>query len=168
LTPSEIAHGEVHEPPKYYNSKVVCVKAGTDHWTVGKIYEVKDGIVYSDHGWKHPRWGEPYKDENDIRHIGGVPTEGNMRHNPKNEFIPIVEDKNEPLTTEELMKMDGQKVYCIPLNSNKVEIEVGCCGGWHTVNLKSKQLVREDGCYYRIRCNGEPYGFLAYRTAPRK
>jgi hypothetical protein len=88
----EVVEKVTKEEPKYYNGKVVCVKTDTAHWTVGKIYEVKDGKVISDKGWEHPRFScEPYKDVEDIRHIGSTPMEKNLRHNPKNEFIPIVE-----------------------------------------------------------------------------
>ena len=78
------------DTPKYYNGKVVCVKSNTEHWTVGKIYEIKDGMVTSDKGLRHPRVGVPYLDVNDIRHIGSEMF-ADARHNPKNEFIPIVE-----------------------------------------------------------------------------
>lgn len=82
-----VKHGEVKE---LYNGKVVCIKAGTDHWTVGKVYNVTDGIVFSNHGWKYPRGGETYCDEEDIRHIGGDPFK-DIRHNSKNEFVPLIE-----------------------------------------------------------------------------
>lgn len=36
------------EQPKYYNHKVVCVKAKTPMFTTGKIYEVKDGYLRND------------------------------------------------------------------------------------------------------------------------
>lgn len=84
-----VKHGEV---PEYYNGKVVCIKGDTDHWTVGKVYEVKDGIVRCNHGWVHPRFDEtPYRDKADIRHIGCEPWE-DRRHNPRNEFVPLIED----------------------------------------------------------------------------
>lgn len=35
------------EKPKYYNGKVVCVEGGCFH-TVGKVYEVKDGVLFDD------------------------------------------------------------------------------------------------------------------------
>lgn len=76
--------------PKIYNGKVVCIKAGTDHWTVGKVYEVKNGFVTSDKGLEHPRYGEPYSDVEDIRHIGCIVWK-DSRHNPDNEFVPLIE-----------------------------------------------------------------------------
>lgn len=82
-----LQHGEV---PEYYNGKVVCIKAGTDSWTVGKVYEVKDGCAISDMGWQHPRFGEPYRDAEDIRHMG-CDLSGECRHNSKNEFVPLIE-----------------------------------------------------------------------------
>lgn len=87
LDPSDLKHGEA---PKRYNGKVVCIKAGTDSWTVGKVYEVKDGCAVSDMGWRHPRFGEPYRDAEDIRHMGCDPLE-DRRHNPDNEFVPLIE-----------------------------------------------------------------------------
>jgi hypothetical protein len=35
------------EKPEYYNGKVVCVEGGCFH-TVGKVYEVKDGVLFDD------------------------------------------------------------------------------------------------------------------------
>ena len=87
----ERLNAEVNKP-KYYNGKVVCIKADTGHWTVGKVYEVKDGIVRSNYDMVHPRFNEtPYRDEADIRHIGSEPW-NDCRHNPRNEFVPLIED----------------------------------------------------------------------------
>jgi hypothetical protein len=48
--PKELKHGEV---PKYYNGKVVCVdNGGSSAYTVGKIYEIKDGRITRDNGSK--------------------------------------------------------------------------------------------------------------------
>lgn len=50
-------NAEVVEAPKYYNGKVVCVsnkypnRISCIGFTVGKIYEVKDGRVTNDDGW---------------------------------------------------------------------------------------------------------------------
>ena len=69
------------EKPKYYNGKMVCVENGRyDWWTVGKIYEYKDGVVTADDGDKYPkRRYEPYKDAEDAKHPGC--TRDNTRHN---------------------------------------------------------------------------------------
>lgn len=69
------------EKPKYYNGKMVCVENGRyDWWTVGKIYEYKDGVVTADDGDKYPkRRYEPYKDAEDAKHPGY--TRDNTRHN---------------------------------------------------------------------------------------
>lgn len=68
------------EKPKYYNGKMVCVENGIfTWWTVGKIYEYKDGIVIADDGDKYPKNGqEPYRDEEDAKHPGSL---GGERHN---------------------------------------------------------------------------------------
>lgn len=46
--------------PTYYNGKVVCVEAEGKAYTVGKIYEFKDGRVRIDNGCTLPS-GEPIK-----------------------------------------------------------------------------------------------------------
>lgn len=60
------------EKPKYYNGKMVCIDNGGYYWwTVGKIYEYKDGIVTADDGEKYPSNNyEPYKDAEDAKHPG--------------------------------------------------------------------------------------------------
>lgn len=80
----EIKEPEKHtdpEKPKYYNGKMVCVENGGYYWwTVGKIYEYKDGVVTADDGDKYPkRRYEPYKDAEDAKHPGC--TLDNTRHN---------------------------------------------------------------------------------------
>lgn len=69
------------EKPKYYNGKMVCVENGGYYWwTVGKIYEYKDGIVTADDGDKYPGRGEePYRDAEEATHPGC--TRDNTRHN---------------------------------------------------------------------------------------
>ncbi|MEA4919355.1 MAG: hypothetical protein VB078_00305 [Clostridiaceae bacterium] len=44
------------EKPEYYNGKVVCIgNIGVDtHWTVGKVYEFKDGYATTNNGIKSP------------------------------------------------------------------------------------------------------------------
>lgn len=60
------------EKPKYYNGKMVCVEnGGYFWWTVGKIYEYKDGVVTADDGYKYPELGlEPCRDAEDAKHPG--------------------------------------------------------------------------------------------------
>lgn len=80
---------EQEKKPQYYNGKVVCVRTGHSWWTVGKVYNVVDGVITADDGDQYPKCGEkPYKDAEDIRHAGSLDT---MRHNLTNEFIPLVE-----------------------------------------------------------------------------
>lgn len=77
------------EKPKYYNGKMVCVNRGVyNWWTVGKIYEYKDGIVTADDGCKYPKLGlEPYRDAEDAKHPGCLNGE---RHN---HYITMLEIK---------------------------------------------------------------------------
>lgn len=78
---------------KRYNGKVVCIKtAYPNGWTVGKVYEVKDGIITTNYGRRLPSFGEPYRDAEDVRHAG-YDNEDNvdLRHNRRNEFVPLIE-----------------------------------------------------------------------------
>lgn len=80
----------VPEKPKYYNGKMVCVADGKHYWwTVGKIYEYKDGVVTADDGSKYPRSKyEPYRDAEDAKHPGNTM---DPRHNPSVTMLEIKE-----------------------------------------------------------------------------
>lgn len=89
----EIKEPEKHtdpEKPKYYNGKMVCVENGGYYWwTVGKIYEYKDGIVTADDGDKYPKNGkEPYRDAEDAKHPGFL---DGKRHNSEVTMLEIKE-----------------------------------------------------------------------------
>ena len=43
-------HEEEPQPPKKYTHKVVCVESTQRWWTVGKVYECKDGVLLDDSG----------------------------------------------------------------------------------------------------------------------
>lgn len=81
------------EKPKYYNGKMVCVEnGGYSWWTVGKIYEYKDGVVTADDGEKYPKNNyEPYKDAEDAKHTGRSLFACDPRHNPKVTMLEIKE-----------------------------------------------------------------------------
>lgn len=81
------------EKPKYYNGKMVCVEnGGYSWWTVGKIYEYKDGVVTADDGEKYPKNNyEPYKDAEDAKHTGRSLFACDPRHNPKVIMLEIKE-----------------------------------------------------------------------------
>ena len=80
------------EKPKYYNGKMVCIDNGEyPWWTVGKIYEYKDGIVTTDDGDKYPKNGqEPYRDAEDAKHPGNSFASG-PRHNARVTMLEIKE-----------------------------------------------------------------------------
>ena len=80
------------EKPKYYNGKMVCVENGGYYWwTVGKIYEYKDGIVTADDGDKYPKNGkEPYRDAEDAKHPGCI-LACDPRHNADVTMLEIKE-----------------------------------------------------------------------------
>ena len=142
------------EKPKYYNGKVVCVKSEfTRDFTVGKVYTFEDGTVKDNRG--ATRFvGHRITDLTEIKSVW--------------KFIPFVEDEEKPLSIEELLKMDGQKVWVIALNEHKKPQKSNWLGGWHTVDVKNKKLVDDKDEFFYIDDNKTPFGFLAYRTAPRK
>ena len=84
------AENKKPEKPKYYNGKMVCVENGRfTWWTVGKIYEYKDGIVTADDGDKSPKNGqEPYRDAEDAKHPGFLV---DARHNSNVTMLEIKE-----------------------------------------------------------------------------
>lgn len=79
------------EPPQYYNGKVVCIATGYSWWTVGKVYNVVDGVIANDNGIKYPKFGAPYRDAEDVRHAGCLMNNGDDRHNRENTFVPLIE-----------------------------------------------------------------------------
>lgn len=79
------------EPPQYYNGKVVCIATDYNWWTVGKVYNVVDGVIADDGGYKYPKFGAPYKDAKDVKHAGCRICGGDDRHNAKNTFVPLIE-----------------------------------------------------------------------------
>lgn len=85
------ASTNVEPEQKYYNGKVVCIKTGYPWWTVGKVYNVVDGVITADDGDKYPKYGDPYVDAEDIRYAGCSGSEDG-RHNQRNEFVKLVEE----------------------------------------------------------------------------
>lgn len=81
--------------------------------------------------------------------------------------VPDVPD-NRPLTTEELMKMNGQKVWCSSLLEECQETFDDIYCGWHIVNVNDNRLYDAHGNSYRIDCNNGEYGFRAYLKPPKK
>ncbi len=78
--------------PEAYNGRMICVESPYPWWTVGKIYEVVDGRITANDGEVYPpRKEAPYCDAKDARHAGsgGVFTERDVRHNPRNLFLPV-------------------------------------------------------------------------------
>ena len=77
IIPKELHHGET----KYYNGKVVCVankytgRIPLPDFTVGKVYEVVDGVITDDAGWESNRY-------TDLE---------NLCNGMGNTFIPLVE-----------------------------------------------------------------------------
>lgn len=80
-TKAKLVYDRERDTKKAYNGKVVCVKRGygesvpVSSFTIGKIYEVKNGIIISDTGYKSDEY---YTVENLCGGMGWS-------------FIPIVE-----------------------------------------------------------------------------
>ena len=73
-----------YDPPKYYNGKVVCVEKSASYmaYTVGKVYEFKDGRVKIDNGNIIPDAGQ--------KPVSSV-DEWNNNPDTYAKFIPFVE-----------------------------------------------------------------------------
>lgn len=63
---------EVKETPKYYNGKVVCVENNIhdNEFTIGKVYEVKDGKVIDNFGKCRPSTNDRIKSLDDFKNNG--------------------------------------------------------------------------------------------------
>ena len=84
----KVTKTEEPHKPKYYNGKVVCIKKGfwmstpVSEFTIGKIYNVVDGVITSDNGYKSSGYTEvsdSYVVNNLCARMGWT-------------FIPLVED----------------------------------------------------------------------------
>lgn len=78
---------------------------------------------------------------------------------------PIIDEKakNEPLTMEELMKMDGKRVWLSSMWDGEERFNDSYCG-WHTVNLLKHRVEDALGCGYNISEMGKRMGYRAYMT----
>lgn len=77
-------------------------------------------------------------------------------------------DTNEPLTTEELRKMDGKRVWLSSMRDCDENFTDKYCG-WHTVNVSNERLEECDSDQWYFFCaNGSPNGFRAYRKPPKQ
>lgn len=92
VIPETVAEPAKTKPKsKYFNGKVKCIKTDYDWWTVGKVYEVVDGIITADDGGKFPKRDDyRYKDAEDVRHAGCT---AGTNYNSRNEFIPVEEEE---------------------------------------------------------------------------
>lgn len=130
---------------KYLNGKVVCVKTPYPWWTVGKVYDVVDGIITANDGDRYPAFDEPYVDYADVRHAGCA---NGTKHNLKNTFVPLEEYKN-PLILKQIKAMDGEKIWLSSMFKYEEGFHDGSCG-WYKVYVKSNRLVADDGRWYYI------------------
>lgn len=86
--PEKPAEEEKKKQPSYYNGKVVCTMSSYRHWTVGKVYEFKDGVITDDDGDTRGK-RSPYKSFDDFkkRFVDASPVFGDA------DFIPLVEEE---------------------------------------------------------------------------
>lgn len=73
--------------------------------------------------------------------------------------------KNKPLTTKQIRKLDGKRLWLVPLNGNCEEFFT-LASGWHTVNVEKEKLFDDVGNWYCIEDNKSEYGFHAYLEEP--
>lgn len=79
----------------------------------------------------------------------------------------VVEDaSNEPLTIEDLMKMDGQEVWLSSITNGVENFNDRYCG-WRTVNVAEQEVRRPTGFYVFSEMN-DNNGFRAYRKPPKQ
>ena len=85
-------------------------------------------------------------------------------HKPTKPVNPPKKE-NKPLTTEELRKMDGQKVWLSSMHNGEERFHEEEYCGWFII--KSKSLIRVDGVIsYYFNQNCDEWGFKAYREKP--
>lgn len=77
--------GEEEPKPKYYSGKVVCVTSRQKDFTVGKVYEIKDGKFTDNNGNPRPATEDRVTCEDDL--TNDIYFKGWHYH-----FIPLVED----------------------------------------------------------------------------
>lgn len=67
---------------------------------------------------------------------------------------------------EELLTMDGERVWCSSLNLDGIENFDDCYCGWHIVDANKKEITDDSGENYDLASYGNTYGFYPYRTKP--
>ena len=82
----------------------------------------------------------------------------------KVDSVPNIQD-NRPLTNEELLNMDGKRVWCSSICSGVENFTDEFCG-WHTI--KNNRLYDNKNRSYNIDANGASCGFKAYLIPPKK
>lgn len=135
-------------------------------------YQLKNGKLVPDQ-WEVCRTKRGNRIE---RNNGGyhwsnqIAIDSEDNHNNRRCFLKEVDlnggngsSDNKPLTTEELMQMDGQKVWCSSLYYDEERFNDQYCG-WRTVHVAEERVTNDSGDSYNLNANGENYGFRAYRT----
>lgn len=74
-----------------------------------------------------------------------------------------VKAKSDPLTMDELMKMDGKRVWLSSIYAGEENFD-DCYCGWHTVDVRKGRVDDDDGYGYCISEMGNDFGYRAYLT----
>ena len=77
-------------------------------------------------------------------------------------------DPNVPLTIEQLMKMDGKKIYVVSLDINGQEDFAPAYSGWRMVDVRKNKLYNDKGEYYTLTSINTDFGYHAYLTEKKK
>lgn len=75
-------------------------------------------------------------------------------------------NETKPLTNEQLMKMDGKKVWLSSMSCGFELFDDSYCG-WHTVKVAKNRVEDSDNSGYNFYSNGADYGFRAYLKPPK-
>lgn len=137
-----------------YCYKLVKGKLEPDEWSVKRIK--KDNMFKRSSGGYH--W------------VNQIAIDGESNRNNRRCFLKEVDlNADKPLSTDELMQMDGQKVWLSRFVNGVEKFDHEFCG-WHTINAKIRELRNDSGfddfsniCFPNVK-HVKQFGFNAYRT----
>lgn len=98
----------------------------------------------------------------------GMPDDGNYGINAKAVMVAIMgapNTENRPLTTDELLMMNGKRVWCSSMDGGFEKFNDVYCG-WYTVC--GNKLIDARGQNYRVDHNNDFMGFRAYLHQPKE
>lgn len=78
-------------------------------------------------------------------------------------FIPY----DKPLTTEQILTMNGARVWVFSLSDTRMEMDKHMFNGWYTVDVEQGKLISDTRGFYNINENDIDFGFHAYLEPTR-